>query len=326
MRPRIGSLRRTAKDPLATEADVAACYRLLLQREPDTEGLRHHVQLHAGATPVRELVRMFLESDEFQQSDLCKAVFRYDEEPTLIQFDGFRLWAWRDDTDIGHAIVAGSYEPHVTRAIARTVERGMTVIDIGANVGYFSMLMASLVGETGTVIAIEASRANIDLLDLSVRENGFGNVTAHHRAVWSEPTELRLLRQRGSNAAISNGESVTGRTEHVAAVRLDDLVSSDTMVNAIKIDIEGAEHRAALGATNTIERCRPVVFSEFSPEALRNVSGVTGEDYLRWFTERDYSLALLDGRGRDFGRDINAVMALFAAGDRNHVDLRLTPG
>ena len=77
---------------LATTGDIEACYRLLLQREPDPGGMANHVRLFVGKRPVGEVVREFLESDEFQRGQMARAVFYYDDDPTLFELSGFKLY------------------------------------------------------------------------------------------------------------------------------------------------------------------------------------------------------------------------------------------
>lgn len=317
---------------LATEADIAACYRLLLQREPDPVGMANHVRLFAGKRPVGEVVREFLESAEFQGGQLARAVFYYDQDPTLYELSGFKLYGWPDDTDIGRAFARDSYEPHLTRSLRNELRPGMTVADVGANVGYYSMLTASIVGPEGKVLAFEASRSNCDLLRASAEANGLDNVEIHHAAVWNEPGVLELRRARGSNGSVTPASDTpapdaSGRVQRTVAVRLDDALAGLDRLDVIKIDVEGAEHRAMLGGARTIERLRPTVFTEFAPEAIENVSQVDGPTYLRWFVERGYSISVLEEQeDRFLGQDIDAVMAAYDGAKGNHVDLKLVAG
>ena len=316
--------------PLATEADVVACYRLLLGRPPDPEGFEAQ-RVHVGRSTVDELVRSFLESEEFQSRGLSADLTRYDADLRLFELPLFRLYAWTGDADIGRAFVDGVYEPHVTRAMCVAVEPGMTVVDLGANIGYYAMLAAALVGPAGRVVAFEAGRANADLVLASAAANGFDHVEVHHAAVADRPGVLERHRARGSNGYVRPSQPgrpppASGDVELTRAVVLDDALESLDRLDVVKIDIEGAEFQAMAGAPRTIERFRPVVLTEFSPEALRNISGVSGEAYLDLFLRRGYSISVVEhDEDRPVGTDPAALGALLAAGDRTHLDLRLDP-
>lgn len=309
---------------------MVACYRLLLGRTPDPDGYRAQLR-HVGRSPVEELVRTFLDSDEFKSRGLSAELSRYDADLRLFELPLFRLYAWAGDADIGHAFVDGVYEPHVTRAMCVALEPGMVVVDLGANVGYHTMLAAALVGPAGRVVAFEAGRANADLVLASAEANGFGHVEVHHAAVADRPGVLARHRARGSNGYVlpapsGDAPSAGSGVELVRAVVLDDVLGDLERLDLVKIDIEGAEHGAVTGALGTIERFRPVVLTEFSPEALRNVSGVSGEAYLDLFLRLGYSISVVEhDEDRPVGRDVPALDDLLAAGGRTHLDVRLDP-
>lgn len=152
-----------------------------------------------------------------------------------------------DTRDFIQATIAhfGAWEPNVSAAMERLVEPGDTVVDIGANVGYFTLLLSTLVGPQGKVIAIEAhpeiaaaNRANLD-------RNAVTNVRLISAAVTDEVGEVTLyegpatnigstsiMAERGGRGSIQ----VPGRPlfEHLSGEQLD-------RISLVKIDIEGAE-------------------------------------------------------------------------------------
>ena len=140
----------------ATLEDLRACYRLFLLREPDETGWRAWKDLiESHQISVQMLVDGFMNGPEFRQLQEAAAT------PVLVPLDGFQLYVRRNDYFIGAAIARDrSYEPHVTAAVRRMLRPGDTFLDIGANIGYFTLMGSSLVGSTGRVIALEPNPSN----------------------------------------------------------------------------------------------------------------------------------------------------------------------
>ena len=132
-------------------------------------------------------------------------------------------------------VLDGLWESHVTDWLQQTLQPGQVFVDVGANIGYFTLLGGMLVGPQGTVVAIEAHPRLAELLQRNVIINGLhGHVTTWQRAAWSESTELKL-HMRGNFASNSSVGSIgpealtrLGDTEEIVgveAVRLDDLLA-----------------------------------------------------------------------------------------------------
>ena len=160
-------------------------------------------------------------------------------------------------------VLDGMWEPHVTSWMQSTLSRGDVFVDVGANVGYFTLLGARLVGPEGLVVAVEAHPGLAGILQRNVVINGaHGYVRTHHRAAWSENTELQFnVREHfAGNSSVGTldapGRDMLGDTERavtVQAVRLDDLLAElRRPVNVIKIDVEGAEVHAFTGLERTL--------------------------------------------------------------------------
>lgn len=100
-----------------------------------------------------------------------------DEDLFLKELDGFSIYLRESDAAVGRGVKSGAYEPHVTNIFRQYVKPGMHILDIGANIGYFTMLAASLVKSSGSVTAIEPNPENAKLMELSRRANKFDQVT-----------------------------------------------------------------------------------------------------------------------------------------------------
>src|ERR1700722_2434654 len=138
----------------------------------------------------------------------------------------------------------GLFEPNLTYFISSVLKPGDVFIDVGANIGYFTMLAAKCVGASGKVYAIEASPSTYDLLIANLRLNGVKNVEAINMAVTDKECHVRIqsndTRNIGANSvhivASSAVDSVVGRP-------LQDIVAPNLgRARFIKIDVEGAEN------------------------------------------------------------------------------------
>ncbi len=307
---------------LCSEEDLRACFRLLLGRDASArEWAWHAWRIGQEVTPV---VRAFLDSSEFKARKLgiCST-----EVPELAALDGFRLFARRDDLSIGRVILAREqYEPHVGRFFRRLLRTGDHVLDIGANIGYFSMLAASLVGPGGKVVAVEPNPDNIRMLCASRIVNAASCLEILPFAA-AERCQLLFYDAQGSNGAVGHAPKdadMIWRSTPVAGLPLDTCVDAGFCPRLIKIDVEGAEHLALSGALSLLRRSQPVIVSEFSPPMLEAVSRVSGETYLGFLLKNPaYHLWVLAEEGPLFpcGRATEKVMDSYVSHGTDHIDV-----
>ena len=179
-------------------------------------------------------------------------------------------------------VLDGLWETHVTDWLQKTLRSGQMFVDVGANVGYFTLLGGQLVGPRGRVVAVEAHPGLAELLRRNVVLNGlYGYVTTWHRAAWSSATSLQLHQRLNFSGASSVGaigqEALDrlGDTEEmieVQAVPLDDLLEGLPPVDVLKMDIEGAELQALTGLSRTLDASRDIsVMFEWAPELIEAV-------------------------------------------------------
>lgn len=176
------------------------------------------------------------------------------------------------------------YEPDVSGALLRILRPGDTFVDVGANLGYFSVLAGHLVTETGRVISVEPDPRNLDRLCPNLYLNGLTHATVVRAAAGSVPGEARFfLNQDDSGGSAlwdpglfpGNDRSIASRTEITVPVRtLDDVLrdSGAAPPRLIKIDTEGAEHNVLQGALGTLRYGSvPYVIAELHPFGLNQL-------------------------------------------------------
>lgn len=157
-----------------------------------------------------------------------------------------------------HGYWLGSYEYHVCKALAEFLFTGMTFYDIGANVGYFTLLGSRLVGEPGHVVAFEPVPRNMKYLKEHISINGIENAILLEAAVSN--TSGIVTFAEGSNPSMGTVSS-EGVLE-VSSVTLDGILQSRSIPkpDVIKMDIEGGELDALRGAVELLRVHRPVLF------------------------------------------------------------------
>jgi FkbM family methyltransferase len=187
---------------------------------------------------------------------------RYPILPCAGRLKGYRM---RVDWQIHRAFIYDSWEPEVAQVIDRTVVPGMTVADIGAQSGFYSLLLSKRVGAQGQVIAFEPLPANYRLLEENLRLNKIENVIVCREAVADRNGTLNFQFPSDEPSLIAGpvlAEDETG-TFDVPCVSLDDFVAGKPIsFDLIKMDVEGAEGSVLAGATKTLQRLHPILIIE----------------------------------------------------------------
>ncbi len=151
-----------------------------------------------------------------------------------------------------HILLDGYWEPWLTTVLSGLIREGMTVVDVGANIGYYTLLAASKVGASGNVIAFEASPDIYDILWKNVNVNGLmEQVSLVNKAAFSETKTLRfgqVKNLQGSSSVVNFPNALLERYRdevtyiNVEAISLDEYFANHaTPIDVIKIDAEGSE-------------------------------------------------------------------------------------
>jgi FkbM family methyltransferase len=308
----------------ATVEDLYYCYRLILQREPDESGWNDWHKLVTNHTvSIQMLVDGFLYSDEFKK--LQEEAFK----PRLVELANFKIYIRRNDFFIGAVIEnTKSYEPYVTDEVRRLLKPGMVFIDIGANIGYFALLAAALVGPAGQVYAFEPNPDNCRMMEMSIEANCFDNIRLFPFAVAEEKQQFNLdVGGTNSNGRIIDfsPEAVPGQATPllVEAVVLDETLPNLERVDVIKLDVEGAEPRAWQGMQQIINKFRPILVFEFSPELIPVTSHVSPGSFLDQILGLQYDLYILE-RFKNKSRRPQTreeILEAYAKSGLTHLDL-----
>jgi FkbM family methyltransferase len=237
---------------------------------------RREVRAMAEAIP-----RLEARIDAVQRKHLTSRVYVGNDRAWLRTEWGGKLIV--DTTDLLMSpwlLLDGVWEPDVTEWFRATLKPGMTFVDVGANVGYFSVMAAFLVGREGRVIAFEAMPATYELLAKNVIVNWMTSfTTAENLALYSDSRRLKFYVRKyyhgnSSLAVVSHEE---GRLYddieeiEVEAMSLDEyLCRNPAEPDVIKVDVEGAELQVFRGARKTLaDNPDVIVMCEWSQDQIR---------------------------------------------------------
>jgi FkbM family methyltransferase len=171
----------------------------------------------------------------------------------------------------------GHVEPEVQAALGKYLRPGMTVYDIGANIGFFSLLAARLVGTAGRVTAFEADPEIAARLRETVERNQGAPISVEEIAVWSSSNPVFFARadaavspDRGLGHVIDNdAERSAPGTIRVEAISVDECVHKSAAPDFIKCDVEGAEVEVFRGAEKLLNEKRPIILCEMHGDEAR---------------------------------------------------------
>lgn len=174
----------------------------------------------------------------------------------------------------------GTFEPYCLPYLRGCVTEGGTVVDVGANIGFYTLESAISVGRAGRVIAIEAAPSHAKSLKENIELNALQNVSVIETAVGSSKGTATLTRAGDDNLGMFSLGAIDGAETHVVSLTtIDDLLdeSNISSLDLIKMDIEGSEHNALRGAERAIKKYRPAILIELNDAALKTCGSSTQE-------------------------------------------------
>lgn len=216
-----------------------------------------------------------------------------------IESNGFVIQGSMDSWNTLSQIAGGTFEPFEVDLFRRAVGPGMTVLDIGANIGYYTLLAGKLVGPTGKVYAFEPDPRVVVHLRANVRANGLSNVAVIAKAASdrSDQRDLHLSRTASYSGLYAHAAMgpIVG-TASVETVAVDDLLLHEA-VDVVKVDVEGEESAVLRGMARALARSNPHLFLEFNPITL-TAAGAQPDAFLRELCATFGSIEVIDERRR----------------------------
>jgi FkbM family methyltransferase len=172
---------------------------------------------------------------------------------------GARISGQTDEIIEQYLYYFGVWEPEITDVVSTRLRPGDGFIDVGANVGYYSLLASALVGQHGTVVALEPAPVSFTALARNLKLNRARNVRALNVAASDRPGQISLIHGPSTNRGLTRISPAVPTAELVDAQPLSALVEPEEFarVRLVKIDVEGAESEVIDGMLPLLEWARP---------------------------------------------------------------------
>jgi len=302
---------------IASEEDIKNCFRLILGRNPNPEEWKGHSSL--AGLELNLVVSSYLNSLEFKSRNLLT----YDENiKKCITSFGFEIYVNLKDPLIGNPISQGIvYEKNVSNTFTKYLKKDMTILDIGANIGWYSLLTAHSLQDECKIYAFEPYSFNSKLILASQSTNNFKSINLIQSAVGNQTGTVQFgaTGSNGQCQEINNDIDTILNSDIVNMIKIDDIIHEK--IDIIKIDIEGAEYKALIGSIKTLKESLPIIFSEFTPTAMPSISGVGWDEYLNLMINLGYKIKIIEEDIIECNEDINKVFKIFKEQEKDHLDL-----
>lgn len=177
------------------------------------------------------------------------------------------------DITILPSLLNGCYEQFEIALLKRMLRTGMTFVDVGANVGLYTVIASRLVGESGKVYAFEPEPKNFHLLKENLSSNNSTNVQVQMLAVGNQNGHMTLHLEKNSvgTHSLINKHGIEGEQIMVDTIKLDDWFANVTEeIDLLKIDVEGYEPFVLEGSQSLLHRTRYVVFEYNKSDVITN--------------------------------------------------------
>lgn len=211
-------------------------------------------------------------------------------KPPVQDGDKYKIlgnWMYIDDKDSMQLSKYALYNKEQTQLIKKLVKKKHTVLDIGAHIGYFTLIMAK---QAKQVYAFEPEARNFQILTKNIELNKLSNVKLNNVAVaeFKGKTTLHLCEMNGGMHRIYPSKWCKEGIVQVETVRIDDLIQE---ADFIKMDIEGAELGALRGMIKLLKICHPTIIMEFHPPSIEEY-GANPRDIYDFMTSLGYDIRL----------------------------------
>jgi FkbM family methyltransferase len=235
--------------------------------------IKDKIKINARKIFIR-IAKFFIRGYGLSKFAIVRKIFN--RAYSLVQGPGFIIPVGEfkmllDEKDTLGLSLGRAHEPHITKLAKKQINEGDTVVDIGANIGYFTLIFSKLVGPKGKVFAFEPDPTNFSILKENILLNKCLNIVPLQKAVseYSQKGTLYLNEEnRGDHRIFDSGDN-RKKIDGIEITNLDDYFKNHKKINFIKMDTQGCEILALRGMRKIIEENKEIkILSEFWPNGF----------------------------------------------------------
>lgn len=213
-----------------------------------------------------------------------------------VEIDGQKMFL--DSLDSMRLSINGIYDEFETKTLKKIIKTDDVVFDIGANIGYYTLIFARLVGRSGKVFSFEPESTNFELLKKNAKINGYTNIEFFCKAISNSNKTTKLFLDKKNKGGHSLIDKIEDRESiEIKSIRIDDYFKNQN-IDFVKIDIEGFEFEAIKGMSELLEKSNNVkIMTEFNPYLLKK-SEIEPEEYIKLLKNLGFTIYNLDKKKR----------------------------
>ena len=216
-----------------------------------------------------------------------------------VEIDGQKVFLDKEDSLL-LSTRKDNYDKFEINHLKQIIKEGDIIIDLGANIGYYTLIFAKLVGDLGHVYAFEPDPSNFELLSKNVKENKHSNVTVIQKAVSNKNSKIKLYVSKRNIASHRIFDSDEKRNSiEVDVITLDEYFKNfEKPIKFIKIDVEGAEFQVLNGMKMILKNDNLKLLIEFIPEHLEK-HGTNPSDVLKILENNNIKLYQINEKTKE---------------------------
>lgn len=284
-------------------------YLKILERSADTGGLEFYFKkIKNNEIRLESLLEIFQNSPEYTKLQQRKKFLMSPQNNSHAShishiarkiIDDITLFYDTGDKVLSEIFSKNEYEKATTNAVMKLVKPGMNVINIGANIGYFTLLMARQVGPTGKVFAFEPSHNTVKFLQKNVDVNGYTNVEIHAKAVSNKNGKADFWIGKSSTYSFLSEMKTQSYSQltkvEVEITTIDDFFrEKNAKIDFIMMDAEGSEKYILEGSQKALQNNPDIeIITEYNPFTLK-LAETDGKSFLDMIEKLGFSIFLID--------------------------------
>ncbi len=244
--------------------------------------------------------------------------------PKLMKIQGHTMFLDREDSlHLSYnKIFEPIFEPNETNLVKKVIKRGDVVVDIGANIGYYSLIFLKIIGEEGRVFSFEPDPYCFNLLKKNIEINHYNNAMLIQKAISNENGRAKLYISDSYNANQTIHDLHDDRRSiEIETIRLDDYFRDyNKRIDFIKIDTEGSEAKILQGMPLLLQKNKDIkIMAEFWPLGLKK-SGADPAKYLELVLGYGFKIYDINEEGMDLS-NAESLLKKYTAEKGNYTNL-----